>query len=72
VEHAYSPAPAQFELTAVKDGDEVTIVVADAGHWRPPRGHNRGRGLTIIEAAMDGLEVTSTDQGTRIHMRKRT
>jgi anti-sigma regulatory factor (Ser/Thr protein kinase)/putative methionine-R-sulfoxide reductase with GAF domain len=71
IEHAYSPGPAQFTLTATTDGGEVTLTVSDAGRWRPARGHDRGRGLTIIRAAMDSIDVASSDAGTRIVMRKR-
>jgi anti-sigma regulatory factor (Ser/Thr protein kinase) len=71
VEHAYSPAPAAFDVRASEADGEVTIVVRDAGHWRPPRGTDRGRGLNIIDAAMDSVAVTSTRTGTEITMRRR-
>jgi anti-sigma regulatory factor (Ser/Thr protein kinase) len=71
IEHAYSPRPAMFELTARAVGDEVMIAVRDAGRWRPPRGEDRGRGLTIIETAMDDVEVNTTTEGTEIVMRRR-
>ena len=32
--------------------------------------HKRGWGLSIIEAHMDEVDITSTDQGTTIHMVK--
>ena len=60
VEHAYSPAPHVFSVQARTDEDEVIVAVRDTGRWRPPRGRNRGRGLTIIEAAMDTVHVSST------------
>jgi anti-sigma regulatory factor (Ser/Thr protein kinase)/putative methionine-R-sulfoxide reductase with GAF domain len=71
VEHAYSPAPAEFELHASKTDGEVCFVVSDGGRWRSPRGANRGRGLTIINAAMDEVDLHSGDHGTQIRMRKR-
>ncbi len=71
IEHAYSPAPASFELSASATDDRLTISVRDGGHWRPPRGDERGRGLTIIDTAMDQVEVNATDAGTQIVMRKR-
>jgi anti-sigma regulatory factor (Ser/Thr protein kinase)/putative methionine-R-sulfoxide reductase with GAF domain len=71
VEHAYSPAPATFDVRASESGGEVTIVVRDSGRWRPPRGTNRGRGLRIIEAAMDDVTVAATNTGTEITMRRR-
>ena len=71
IEHAYSPAPAEFSLTATAHEGLLTFVVTDAGRWRPPRGQDRGRGLKIIRAAMDDVEVNSSDTGTEIVMQRR-
>ena len=71
IEHAYSPAPAMFELEGTAQGDVVTFVVSDGGRWRAPRGHDRGRGLTIIDAAMDEVEVKSDETGTSVRMQRR-
>jgi anti-sigma regulatory factor (Ser/Thr protein kinase) len=71
IEHAYSPAPATFDLTAARDGDEVIVTVTDSGNWRSPRGQNRGRGLGIVEAAMDDLQIDASDAGTVVRMRRR-
>ena len=48
----------------------VTLTVRDTGRWRPPRGTNRGRGLKIIAAAVDELDVRTTDAGTEVVMRR--
>jgi serine phosphatase RsbU (regulator of sigma subunit)/anti-sigma regulatory factor (Ser/Thr protein kinase) len=71
IEHAYSPAPAAFELKGRIDDGELELSVRDIGHWRAPRGMNRGRGLAIIESVMDAVEVSATDQGTQVLMRRR-
>ena len=71
IEHAYSPAPAEFEVAATRDEDQVRVIVSDSGSWRSPRGENRGRGLRIIEAAMDELEIDAGEAGTRVVMRRR-
>jgi anti-sigma regulatory factor (Ser/Thr protein kinase)/putative methionine-R-sulfoxide reductase with GAF domain len=71
VEHAYRPAPATFMLHAQQTDGVVTVSVRDAGQWRSPRGRDRGRGLTIIKAAMDELEVNTTSNGTEIIMHRR-
>jgi anti-sigma regulatory factor (Ser/Thr protein kinase) len=49
----------------------VEVSVRDTGHWRAARGGDRGRGLTIIKAAMDDVEVRSTDDGTEVLMTRR-
>jgi anti-sigma regulatory factor (Ser/Thr protein kinase)/putative methionine-R-sulfoxide reductase with GAF domain len=72
VEHAYSPAPARFSFRARESDGLVTITVTDAGSWRQPRGMDRGRGLRIMDAAMDAVEVREGAQGgTEITMRRR-
>ncbi len=71
IEHAYSPAPAGFALDATGDDREITVAVRDEGRWRPPRGSNRGRGLSIMVAAMDDVQIDRTETGTRVVMRRR-
>jgi anti-sigma regulatory factor (Ser/Thr protein kinase)/putative methionine-R-sulfoxide reductase with GAF domain len=71
VEHAYAPTPAAYSLEAVAHDGAVTVTVRDSGRWRRPRGVNRGRGLTIMENAMDELHVRQTEEGTEIVLRKR-
>jgi anti-sigma regulatory factor (Ser/Thr protein kinase)/putative methionine-R-sulfoxide reductase with GAF domain len=68
IEHAYSPAPAQFHLHASEQDGEITIIVSDRGRWRTPRGRDRGRGLTIINAAADDATVDAAATGTRIQL----
>jgi serine phosphatase RsbU (regulator of sigma subunit)/anti-sigma regulatory factor (Ser/Thr protein kinase) len=71
IEHAYSPSPATFEMHAWARGGEITITVRDRGHWRAPRGQNRGRGLSIIVAAMDDVQIDRTAEGTEVVMKRR-
>ena len=71
IEHAYAPGLASFELEATHAEGVVTLTVRDSGRWRAPRGTQRGRGLKMIEAAVDELEVTTTDAGTVVIMRHR-
>jgi anti-sigma regulatory factor (Ser/Thr protein kinase)/putative methionine-R-sulfoxide reductase with GAF domain len=71
IEHAYAPGVAYFELEALHADGLVTVAVRDAGRWRAPRGTNRGRGLKIIAAAVDELDLHTTDAGTELVMRRR-
>ena len=71
IEHAYAPGLAYFELEALHADGLVTLTVRDTGHWRAPRGSNRGRGLKIIAAAVDELDLHTTDAGTEVVMRRR-
>ena len=71
IEHAYTPGQATFDLEASRDNGELTIRVRDHGHWRAPRGTNRGRGLKLMETLMDRVSVETGDDGTVVEMRKR-
>ncbi len=71
IEHAYSPSPARFTLEASMADSVVTIAVIDHGHWRAPRGESRGRGLTIVDAAMDDIEIITDERGTVVWMSRR-
>jgi anti-sigma regulatory factor (Ser/Thr protein kinase) len=71
IEHAYGPGEQTFELEGARDGSDVVLVIRDGGRWRAPRGQNRGRGLGLMETFMDEVEVTPTDTGTAVRMRRR-
>jgi anti-sigma regulatory factor (Ser/Thr protein kinase) len=71
VEHAYGPGRGAFELEASVADGQIVVVVRDAGRWRAPRGEHRGRGLKIIEAAMDDVDVKTDALGTQVVMRRK-
>jgi anti-sigma regulatory factor (Ser/Thr protein kinase)/putative methionine-R-sulfoxide reductase with GAF domain len=71
IEHAYAPGVAYFEFEARHADGLVTLTVRDTGRWRSPRGTNRGRGLKIIAAVADELDLRTTDAGTEIVMHRR-
>jgi serine phosphatase RsbU (regulator of sigma subunit)/anti-sigma regulatory factor (Ser/Thr protein kinase) len=71
IRHASGPMRSDFEVRAsVVDGD-VEIRVRDRGSWRERRGDVGGRGLPIIEAYVDDLDITRSPSGTEVRMRRR-
>jgi GAF domain-containing protein/anti-sigma regulatory factor (Ser/Thr protein kinase) len=71
VEHAYGPVDATFSIEARALPDqEMEVVVRDSGRWRPPRGHNRGRGTLLMQELMDHFEVVTSEAGTEVRMRR--
>jgi anti-sigma regulatory factor (Ser/Thr protein kinase) len=71
IRHASGPRRSDFEVDAeIVDGD-VEISVRDRGTWREPRGDVGGRGLPIIEAYVDCLDVVRSPSGTEVRMRRR-
>jgi anti-sigma regulatory factor (Ser/Thr protein kinase) len=73
VEHAYLGAdPMLVLVTARMDGGvTLTVEVSDSGRWREhDTGNARGRGLALMRACMDEVQVTSTEGGTTVLMRR--
>jgi anti-sigma regulatory factor (Ser/Thr protein kinase) len=71
IEHAYAPTGAVFEIEALHAAGTVTLAVRDSGNWREPRGVHRGRGLKMIEATVDDVDVTVGENGTQVVMHRR-
>jgi serine phosphatase RsbU (regulator of sigma subunit)/anti-sigma regulatory factor (Ser/Thr protein kinase) len=71
IEHAYGPSRGTFTVSAERRNGCVEVTVHDQGRWQPARGEHRGRGLKIIEAAMDEVDVHADDAGTDVIMRRR-
>jgi GAF domain-containing protein/anti-sigma regulatory factor (Ser/Thr protein kinase) len=66
IEHAYGPGPRTFAVEATYHEGVVRVVVRDEGQWRPPRGTNRGRGLPLMRALMERVEVQQNERGTAV------
>jgi anti-sigma regulatory factor (Ser/Thr protein kinase) len=71
IEHAYGPGQGTFSVRVERTADAVEVRVTDSGSWRAPRGEQRGRGLKIMKAAMDTVEIARADRGTNIVMRRK-
>ena len=71
VEHPGRPGRLAFEVEAWREGGELLLSVRDFGVWTDPASEgNRGRGLGMIRSLMDGVEITSGGDGTKILMRR--
>ena len=70
VEHAYSPGRGTFSVRGTRTDDVIELSIQDHGQWRPPRGEHRGRGLSIMRAAMDSVEITAGAEGSAIVLRR--
>jgi anti-sigma regulatory factor (Ser/Thr protein kinase) len=72
VEHAYGdgqPGDVVVEVSRSPD-DEVIACVQDGGRWRDtPADPNRGRGLRIIEAVVDEVDIQTGATGTTLRLR---
>jgi GAF domain-containing protein/anti-sigma regulatory factor (Ser/Thr protein kinase) len=66
IEHAYGPGRRTFLIEATYVAGRVRLVIRDEGRWRPPRGTHRGRGLPLMRALMEHVDVQHTDKGTTV------
>jgi anti-sigma regulatory factor (Ser/Thr protein kinase) len=64
VEHAYGPGQAHFDVEASRRDAKIQVIVRDRGRWRPPRGSHRGRGLPLMRALMESVDVEHSADGT--------
>ncbi len=68
VEHS-GATDVRLSLTTAGDG-QLTVEVEDSGSWRRPRiATSRGRGLSMMRALVDEVEVESDDEGTIVRLR---
>jgi len=70
IEHAYGGREATFTVRCERNGKQVTIAVRDNGRWRTTRPPGGGRGLEIMRALLDSVEVDSDEEGTTVKMTK--
>jgi serine phosphatase RsbU (regulator of sigma subunit)/anti-sigma regulatory factor (Ser/Thr protein kinase) len=70
IEHAGATGDAPFEVSAQLSDRDVRIAIRDFGAWRAPREGDQGRGLSLMRALMDTVEVTPTPEGTTVRLER--
>jgi len=68
IEHAYGAEPGIVDITLFRSESSLNVSVKDAGRWRGPRGEGRGRGLPIMHKLAASVDVTTTEDGTEVHL----
>lgn len=71
IEHAYGAHEATFTVTCERTGEDVRVTIADGGRWRQSQPYGRGRGLAIMRALCDAVEVDRGKGGTTVTLTKR-
>jgi serine phosphatase RsbU (regulator of sigma subunit)/anti-sigma regulatory factor (Ser/Thr protein kinase) len=73
IEHAYRRRPFEPIRIDLRDDDgDLVISVRDAGIWREDAVvGDRGRGIAIMRAVMDDVEIRSDGDGTVVTLRRR-
>jgi anti-sigma regulatory factor (Ser/Thr protein kinase) len=54
-----------------RPGGQVRAIVSDDGRWRASHPYGRGRGLAIMRALVDDVEVDRGENGTTVTLIKR-
>jgi anti-sigma regulatory factor (Ser/Thr protein kinase) len=70
IDHAYEGSPGDLTVGGRLEDGELNLVIRDAGRWREPLPGDRGRGLDLIRALVDSLEVKTGPRGTEVTMRR--
>jgi serine phosphatase RsbU (regulator of sigma subunit)/anti-sigma regulatory factor (Ser/Thr protein kinase) len=70
IEHAYGAHEATFGVRCEGTPGEIRIRVIDSGRWRESSPYGRGRGLAIMRALVDRVDVHSDEEGTAVTLTK--
>ena len=70
VEHAYGPGHGTVSVDARFHDGTVTVTVRDHGRWRPARGSQRGRGMSLMAGLTDEMKFDADETGTTVTLRK--
>ncbi|GAC1615017.1 MAG: hypothetical protein NVS4B5_04230 [Vulcanimicrobiaceae bacterium] len=69
VEHAYLLEPGLVSVRAERVGATLTVDVNDGGRWKPvERRDERGRGIKIMRALMDRIEIRTMQAETNVRL----
>ena len=70
-EHAYRGGDVGvMKVGAALRGGEIVLTILDFGTWKPPSGDNpfRGRGIPLMRAVSDSIQLDRTSSGTTVEM----
>jgi anti-sigma regulatory factor (Ser/Thr protein kinase) len=73
IEHGYAFGEGSFTIDAHLEHGKVVLEVSDGGTWidRPEGGlPHRGRGIALMEALMDAVQLSHDGAGTRVRMER--
>jgi PAS domain S-box-containing protein len=71
IEHAGAGGSSTFQMEGELVDGGIEVTVRDFGAWRSGRADDHGRGLELMEALMDEVQVTPSPEGTVVRMQRR-
>jgi anti-sigma regulatory factor (Ser/Thr protein kinase) len=69
IEHGSSPLNGWFDVEATMDGN-LEFAISSPGSWRAPRADGGGRGLPVMQALMDSVDIERGPAGIIVRMKK--
>jgi anti-sigma regulatory factor (Ser/Thr protein kinase) len=70
IEHGHALTRRTVDVILDRSDGAVVVTVIDHGRWRDPRSTTRGRGLPLMRALMDSVEVDPGAHGTTVTLRR--
>jgi anti-sigma regulatory factor (Ser/Thr protein kinase) len=70
IEHAHGLSRRAVEVRLQREAGRITVTVRDEGTWKRPRRSDRGRGLPLMRALMDSVEIERGQRGTTVTLRR--
>jgi PAS domain S-box-containing protein len=71
IEHAHALGADLFDVLLERSGPHVAVTVRDRGQWKTTSSEDRGRGMDLMRALMDGVEVDPGGPGSTVRMTRR-
>ena len=70
IEHAYGLSTEPFDVELSNDEAGVRIAIRDRGGWRDNVSEDRGRGLPLMRALMDEVDIEQRPTGSTVVLRR--
>jgi anti-sigma regulatory factor (Ser/Thr protein kinase) len=70
IEHGHGLTRRAVEVVLDRTNGAIEVTVRDHGSWRAPRESARGRGLPLMRALMDSVDVEPGSSGTTVTLRR--
>jgi serine phosphatase RsbU (regulator of sigma subunit)/anti-sigma regulatory factor (Ser/Thr protein kinase) len=70
MEHAHALKRTAVDVALARDAGAIEVAVSDHGAWKEPRESVRGRGLPLMRALMDEVDIEPASGGTTVTLRR--
>ena len=70
IEHAYGLSPEPFDVVLDRIEGDVSITIRDRGGWRDSVSTDRGRGLPLMRALVDVVDIEQRPTGSTVVLRR--